>query len=89
MCQVTTPSEVSGRWREHFKLLSADYLQVGALVREGRAEEGGDDAHHCVRHVVLQLHIRVLTICRRVAHLHKQNKINLTDTYTMPSGCRL
>ena len=87
MCQVTTPSKVSGWWWEQFKLLSADYLQVGALVRERRAEEGGDDAHHGVRHVVLQLHIRVLTICRRVAHLHKQNKVNLTDTYTMLSGC--
>ena len=60
------------------------YLQVGALVRERRTEEGGDDAHHCVRHVVLQLNVCVFAICRRVTHLDKPSD---SACYNMPSDC--
>lgn len=45
------------------------HLQGGALVREGGAEEGGDDAHDDLGHVLLQDGVRVLPIAGVVAGL--------------------
>lgn len=45
------------------------YLQTGALVREGRAEEGGDDAHDCLCHITLQNRVCMLPVTGVVAHL--------------------
>lgn len=48
------------------------HLQGGALVREGGAEEGGDDAHDDLGHVLLQDGVRVLPVAGVVAGLqHK------------------
>lgn len=48
---------------------SHGYLQTGALVREGRAEEGGDDAHDRLCHVTLQNRVCMLPVTGVVAHL--------------------
>lgn len=48
------------------------HLQGGALVREGGAEEGGDDAHDDLGHVLLQDGVCVLPVAGVVAGLqHK------------------
>ena len=53
------------------------YLYGGALIREGWVEEGGDHVHDGFRHVVLQRHVRVLTVMRRITHLSIKEEATL------------
>lgn len=57
-------------------LARAPHLQGGALVREGRAEEGGHDAHHDLRDVLLQDGVRVLPVARVVAGLEDKQELS-------------
>ena len=56
----------------YMQVLVEHYLQAGALVREGGAEEGGDNAHDGLRHVALQHGVGVLPVTRVVTHLRAQ-----------------
>ena len=53
------------------------YLYSGALIWEGRVEEGCDDAHHGDCDVFLQYSVRVLPIMCSITYLHNQQPANL------------
>lgn len=58
--------------RDSFHLLARgekQYLKVGMVDRERRAEETLDNGHHCLCHILLQGKIGMVTICSSVAHL--------------------
>lgn len=59
---------------------SPDYLQACTLVRERRAEETRDNAHHRLSYITLQHRIRMLPVTGVVAHLGKnKNKKDWHD----------
>ena len=68
------------------------YLQVGVVDRERRAEETLDNGHHCLCHILLQGRIGVVTVCRSVAHLKYKNKMGETShhisiIFSAHAGC--
>lgn len=48
------------------------HLQSGTLVREGRAEEGRDDAHHDFRDVLLQYRVCMFPVACVVTGLENR-----------------
>lgn len=58
--------------RDSFHLLARgekQYLKVGMVDRERRAEETLDNGHHRLCHILLQGKIGMVTICSSVTHL--------------------
>lgn len=58
----------------HFTRGEKQYLQVGVVDRERRAEETLDNGHHCLCYIFLQGRISMVTICSGIANLKCKNQ---------------